>query len=164
MKIPGSDHPITITPAPKRWRARFAGQVVADSDHALILQEASYPAVVYFPREDVQMELMSRTDRGTHCPYKGDASYFTLNVDGQAAENAVWTYETPFPAMEAITERVAFYTDRIEVYEADDAEAAASPGPQDRKAIDDVIQHTDSGAGQSQREHWPASVEQPHGR
>ena len=164
MKLPGPDHPITITPAAKRWRARFEGHVIADSNAALILKEADYPAVVYFPREDVEMGYMSRTDRGTHCPYKGDASYFTLHMDGHFAENAIWTYETPFPAMEQIAGKLAFYTDKIEVYEVDDA--AVNPHhrdavSQDRAAVDEVVQHTDTGAGFSQREHWAANVTPP---
>ncbi|MBS0331416.1 MAG: DUF427 domain-containing protein, partial [Proteobacteria bacterium] len=119
---------------------------------------------------DVEMGYMSRTDRGTHCPYKGDASYFTLHMDGQFAENGVWTYETPFPAMEQIAGRLAFYPDRIEVYEVDDA--AVNPGhqgeavpeagaPQDRHAVDQAVQHTDTGAGFSQREHWAPNVTPP---
>ncbi|MBS0360116.1 MAG: DUF427 domain-containing protein [Proteobacteria bacterium] len=164
MKTPGPDHPITLTPATNRWRARFAGHVIADTNDALILREADYPPVVYFPRQDVEMGYMSRTDRGTHCPYKGDASYYTLHMDGQFAENGVWTYETPFPAMEQIAGRLAFYTDKIEVYAVDDA--AVNPHhrdetPQDRKVIDEVVQHTDSGAGYSQREHWAANVSPP---
>jgi len=149
MKIPGPDHPITITPAARRWQARFAGQIVADSESALILQEASYPQVVYFPRQDVDMSLMSRTGRGTHCPYKGDASYFSLNVGGRSAENAVWTYETPFPAMELISERIAFYTDRVEVQEAEDAVVNAhlqDAEPKDRTSIDEAEQPADMGA------------------
>jgi hypothetical protein len=110
------------------------------------------------------MGYMSRTDRGTHCPYKGDASYFTLHMDGQFAENAIWTYETPFPAMEQIAEHVAFYTDKIEVYEVEDA--AVNPHHrdavvQDRAAVDAVVQHTDSGSGASQREHWAPNVSTP---
>ena len=93
MKTPGPDHSITITPAPTRWRAKFAGHVIADSADALILQESTYPPVVYFPRADVSMDFMRRTDRSTHCPYKGDASYFTLLMDGKFAENAGWSYE-----------------------------------------------------------------------
>lgn len=122
MKTPGPDHPIVLEPAARRWRARFAGHVIADTAHALIVREADYPAVVYFPREDVATEFMGRTDRGTHCPYKGDATYYTLLMDGRFAENAVWSYETPFPAMEALAGRMAFYTDKIEVYEVDEAE------------------------------------------
>lgn len=165
MKTPGPDHPIILEPAANRWRARFAGHVIADSADALILRESTYPPVIYFPRIDVEMGFMSRTDRGTHCPYKGDASYFTVLMDGQFAENAVWTYEQPFPAMEAIEGRLAFYTDKIEVYEV--AEAAANPhhrrDPDEDYAItvDDVVQHTDSGSGASQRDHWPANVTTP---
>jgi uncharacterized protein (DUF427 family) len=165
MKTPGPDHPITIEPAANRWRARFAGHVIADSADALILREATYPPVVYFPRIDVEMGFMSQTDRGTHCPYKGDASYFTVLMDGQFAENAVWTYEQPFPAMQAIEGRLAFYTDKIEVYEV--SEAAVNPqrrrDPDEDFAItvDNVVQHTDSGSGAAQREHWPANVATP---
>lgn len=120
MKIPGPDHPITITPASRSWRARFNGQVVADSARAMVLKEASYPQVIYFPRDDVVMATLSRTDRMTHCPYKGDAAYFTVTVDGKLAPNAIWSYETPFPAMAAIAGHLAFYADRVDVYEVDD--------------------------------------------
>ncbi|MGZ3375832.1 MAG: DUF427 domain-containing protein [Phenylobacterium sp.] len=166
MKLPGPDHPITLTPAATRWRARFAGHVIADSADALILQEADYPAVVYFPRGDVSMEYMSRTARSTHCPYKGDASYFTVLMDGQFAENAVWTYELPYPAMEPIAERLAFYTNKVEVYAVD--EAAVNPHPKAAPVgedyaitVDDVVQHTDSGSGASQKDHWPTNVSTP---
>ncbi len=177
MKTPGPDHPITLTPAASRWRAKFAGHVIADSADALILQESTYPAVVYFPRADVEMSFLSRTERGTHCPYKGDASYYTVLMDGQFAENAVWTYEQPFPAMEAIEGRLAFYTDKIEVYEVTDAElaahqrgtpdlpvAAGANAPADTDfavTVDEVVQHTDSGSGASQKAHWPANVSEP---
>jgi uncharacterized protein (DUF427 family) len=168
MKLPGPDHPITLTPAPQRWRAKYAGHVIADSDNAIVLQEADYPAVVYFPKADVSMEYMGRTPRSTHCPYKGDASYFTVTMDGHIAENAVWSYELPYPAMEQIAERLAFYTDKIEVYAVDDAEV--NPHPHDRTpsegedftiTVDDVVLHTDSGSGNSQRQHWPANVSTP---
>jgi uncharacterized protein (DUF427 family) len=115
MKIPGPDHPITIRPADGRWRVLFAGQVIADSGEALILQEATYPPVVYFPRKDVAMDTLVRTQHATHCPYKGDAAYFSLRADGQVADNAVWTYETPFPAMEEIAGRLAFYPNKVTV-------------------------------------------------
>lgn len=120
MKLPGPDHPITISPAKTRWRAKYADHVIADSNDAVVLREADYPQVVYFPRADVAMEYMTRTSRSTHCPYKGDASYYTLLMDGQFAENAVWSYELPYPAMEPISERLAFYTDKVEVYAVDD--------------------------------------------
>jgi uncharacterized protein (DUF427 family) len=171
MKIPGPDHPITLAPAAGRWRARFAGHVIADSADALILQEASYPPVVYFPRADVSMDYMSRTDAKTHCPYKGDAAYYTLLMDGQFAENVVWTYEQPFPAMTEIADRLAFYTDRVEVYAVDEAELdahqrgtpalPAAAADDDATNVDAVVQHTDSGSGASQKEHWAANVSEP---
>ncbi|MFL5295027.1 MAG: DUF427 domain-containing protein [Phenylobacterium sp.] len=165
MKTPGPDHPITLEPARNRWRAYFAGHVIADSNDALILREADYPPRVYFPREDVAMEYMSRTDRRTHCPYKGDAAYYTVLMDGQFAENAVWTYEEPFPAMQQIEGRLAFYPDKVEVYEVDDA--AVNPDHVDEVvegrpvSVDDVVQHTDAGDGRAQREHWSPTVETP---
>lgn len=164
MKSPGPDHPITITPATARWRAKFAGHVIADTADAVVLKESTYPQVVYFPRADVSMDYMRRTDRSTHCPYKGDASYFTVLMDGQFAENAVWSYEQPFPAMAEIEDRLAFYTDKIEVYRLN----ADGVNPEPMAANDDhtisigeVVQHTDSGSGASQKEHWPTNVSTP---
>jgi uncharacterized protein (DUF427 family) len=80
MKLPGPDHPITIKPATERVRVTFNGKVVADSKRALVLQEAAYKPVFYIPREDAQMALTERTSNSTHCPYKGDASYYTIKV------------------------------------------------------------------------------------
>src|SRR5665213_1973541 len=99
MKLPGPDHPITITANPKRIRVSAGGVVIADTTHALTLKEASYPAVQYVPRSDANMALLQRTERTTHCPYKGDASYYSVVADGKTLENSIWTYETPFPAM-----------------------------------------------------------------
>jgi uncharacterized protein (DUF427 family) len=158
MKIPGPDHPITITPAKGRWRVSFENHVIADSGDALVLQEADYKPVVYFPRADVSMDYLSRTERSTHCPYKGDAAYYTLLMDGRFAENAVWTYEEPFPAMDQIRGRLAFYPDKVEIYGVDDA--AVNPRAE-HAAVDDVILHTDQGDGHSQREHWKPTDESP---
>src|SRR6202045_2002980 len=102
MKLPGPDHPTAITLTPKRVRVLADGVVIADTTHALTLKEASYPAVQYVPRSDAKMELLKKTERVTHCPYKGDASYFSITADGKTIENAIWTYETPFPAMAEI--------------------------------------------------------------
>jgi uncharacterized protein (DUF427 family) len=117
MKLPGPDHPITITANPKRVRVTVGGAVIADTTHALILKEASYPAVQYVPRSDANMELLQRTDRTTHCPYKGDASYFSIKADGKTLENSIWTYETPFPAMTEIAGHLAFYPDKVKIEE-----------------------------------------------
>jgi uncharacterized protein (DUF427 family) len=117
MKIPGPDHPITIEPNLKRVVVKFAGKVVADSTHALTLREASYAPVQYIPRADVDMSLLVRTQSSTHCPYKGDASYYSLATTEQRVDNAVWTYETPFAAMSAIKELLAFYPSRVDSIE-----------------------------------------------
>ena len=121
MKLPGPDHPISIARNDKRVCVRFAGKVIADSTRALRLQEASYPAVNYIPREDTDMSALTPTAHSSHCPYKGDASYFTVEAGGKDAANAVWSYEAPFEAVKEIAGYVAFYpsrVDRIEEFEA----------------------------------------------
>jgi len=117
MKIPGPDHPITIAPNPKRVRVRFGGQTIADTGRALTLKEAGYATVQYVPRADVAMDLLKPTTHSSHCPYKGDASYFTIAAGGKTAENAVWSYEQPFPAMADIAGYVAFYPNRVDAIE-----------------------------------------------
>lgn len=117
MKLPGPDHPITITPNLKRVRVIVGGQTVAETAQALRLQEASYPAVLYIPRADARMDLFTKTSNASHCPYKGDASYYSVAAGGKTAENAVWSYETPFPAMAEIKEYLAFYTSRVDAIE-----------------------------------------------
>jgi len=117
MKLPGPDHPITIAANPKRIRVSAGGVVIADTSQALTLKEASYPAVQYLPRGDANMALLARTDRTTHCPYKGDASYFSINANGKSLENSIWTYETPFPAMAEIAGHLAFYPDKVTIEE-----------------------------------------------
>ncbi|ULK99038.1 DUF427 domain-containing protein [Bradyrhizobium sp. I71] len=117
MKLPGPDHPITITPNPRRVRVTAGDIVIAETRKALTLKEAKYPAVQYVPREDTNMALLERTDRVTHCPYKGDASYFSVKADGKMLDNAIWTYETPFPAMTEIAGHLAFYPDKVKIEE-----------------------------------------------
>jgi uncharacterized protein (DUF427 family) len=117
MKLPGPDHPITITANPKRVRVSLGGVVIAETNTALQLKEASYPAVNYVPRKDANMALLARTARVTHCPYKGDANYFSIVADGKTIENAIWTYEAPFPAMTEISGHLAFYPDKVKIEE-----------------------------------------------
>lgn len=117
MKLPGPDHPITITQNPRRVRVTAGDIVIAESTKALTLKEAKYPAVQYVPREDANMALLERTDRTTHCPYKGDASYYSIKADGKTLDNAIWTYETPFPAMTEISGHLAFYPDKVKIEE-----------------------------------------------
>lgn len=115
MKHPGPDHPITIAPFTGRVVVSLAGVPLVDTTDALVLREARLPPVYYLPRADAEMGFFARTPHRTHCPYKGDASYHTLHAGGRMAENAVWSYEDPFPAMAAITGRLAFYPDRVDI-------------------------------------------------
>jgi uncharacterized protein (DUF427 family) len=117
MKEPGPDHPMTITPAGKRVRVSFAGKVIADSTRALRMEEKGYPPRLYIPRADADMGALARTGHSTHCPYKGDASYFSLTVNGRSAENAVWTYERPFLAVAAIKDHLCFYNGKVDAIE-----------------------------------------------
>ncbi len=118
---------LIIEPSEKRIRAVFNGETIADSRRVLIMQETRLPAVFYFPREDVRMDLLSPTDRRTYCPFKGNASHWTLTVDGKTAENAVWGYEAPFDEAEMVEDHVAFYWDPIDSWFADDTEIQAPP-------------------------------------
>ena len=108
------NHRVTTQPAGGRVRVIFDGEVVADTKAAIRLDEADYPAVYYVPRNDVKMESLTRTTHGTYCPFKGDASYFTLESRGRTAENAVWTYETPYDEVAVIKEYLAFYPDKVD--------------------------------------------------
>jgi uncharacterized protein (DUF427 family) len=117
VKIPGPDHPITVARNPKRVVVTLAGRVIADTRDALTLKEASYPAVQYIPRKDVDMTLLERTDHATYCPYKGDAGYFSIPVGGDRSVNAIWTYEAPYDAVRVIKDHVAFYPDRVDAIE-----------------------------------------------
>jgi uncharacterized protein (DUF427 family) len=114
MKIPGPDHPISIDANRSRVVVTAGGKVIADSRDALTLREASYPAVQYIPRRDVDMAALTRSEHTTYCPYKGDASYYSIAAGGDRSRNAVWSYETPFEAMAQIKGYVAFYPDRVD--------------------------------------------------
>ena len=153
VKVPGPEHPITVAASPARLRALYQGHVIADTASALILKEASYHPVAYFPRKDVDMAFLTRTGLDTYCPYKGHAGYFSLEMDGHIAENAAWTYETPHAAMGVIAGRLAFYPNLVTIEEAPAEPSAVS--------VDAVVQHTDSGAGRSQGEHWAPTARDP---
>jgi uncharacterized protein (DUF427 family) len=117
VKVPGPEHPIAIAPGSKRVRVTFAGRVVADSTRALTLQETTYKPVHYIPRKDADMTAFERTEHQTYCPYKGDASYYSIKVGDKVAENAVWTYEQAFPAVSGIEGYLAFYPNRVDAIE-----------------------------------------------
>jgi len=117
IKIPGPDHPIAIQRNPARVVVTVAGRVIADTREALTLDEAHYSAVQYIPRKDVDMAQLTRSDRTTYCPYKGDAAYFSIPVGGGRSIDAVWSYETPYAAVAGIKDHLAFYPDRVDAIE-----------------------------------------------
>ena len=117
VKVPGPQHPIAIARTGTRIIVKVAGRIVADTLDALTLREAGYPPVHYIPRRDVDMTLLERTDHATYCPYKGDAAYFSIPVGGARSVDAVWTYETPYPAVADIKDYLAFYPDRVDAIE-----------------------------------------------
>jgi uncharacterized protein (DUF427 family) len=111
---PGPDHPITVVANPNRVVVSVGGRVVANTERALVLQESTYPAVQYIPLADVDQTLLQRTDNSTYCPFKGDASYYSITVGGERSVDAIWTYQDPFPAVSEIKDHVAFYPDRVD--------------------------------------------------
>jgi uncharacterized protein (DUF427 family) len=127
MTDPTQTH-MTVEPFRGRVRARYADHIIADTDDALVLREGDRPAVYYFPVGDVEMGYFGVSDRTTHCPLKGDASYYSVRIDGNWAEDVAWTYREPKAEAGVISGRVAFDTARVEVYEIDDAAIEAGLG------------------------------------
>jgi len=117
VKIPGPDHPITVTPARGRVTVIAAGRTIADTRAALILKEAAYLLVYYIPRKDVDMARLQRTTHQTYCPYKGECNYYSIPLGGERSVNAVWTYEAPYAAVAEIKDHLAFYPDRVDAIE-----------------------------------------------
>jgi uncharacterized protein (DUF427 family) len=113
--IPDASHPITVEPAGEHIVVTAGGRTIADTRAALALREASYPAIYYIPREDADLTQLERTDHGSYCPFKGEASYFSVVPAGEQGVNAVWTYEAPYDAVAPIKDHLAFYTDRVQV-------------------------------------------------
>jgi uncharacterized protein (DUF427 family) len=111
---PGPEHPIAIERNPARVVVTVAGRVVADTHDALTLREAGYAPVQYIPLADVDESLLAPTDHASYCPYKGDASYYSVPAGGERSVDAVWTYRAPYEAVAEIKDRVAFYADRVE--------------------------------------------------
>jgi uncharacterized protein (DUF427 family) len=108
------DYRIDLEPSAETRRVRFEGEIIAESSRALVVRETKHEPVVYFPREDVRLAHLERTAHQTFCPFKGDASYWTLRVGEAASENTAWTYEEPFPEVAGLKDYVAFYADRVE--------------------------------------------------
>ena len=114
-KIPGPDHPITVEPTSARVVVRVGGRTLADTDKALTLREASYPAVQYVPLAAIDNDAIRPTETHTYCPYKGEASYYTIATGDGELTDAIWTYPEPYEAVADIAGYAAFYPDRVEV-------------------------------------------------
>ena len=112
---PGPQHPITVEPAAARITVTAGGTPVADTTAALALQEAKYPTVYYIPLADVRSDVLKPSDHTTYCPYKGDASYYSIaTAEGELAD-VVWYYAEPYPAVADIAGHVAFYADKVDI-------------------------------------------------
>ena len=123
----GPDYRIEVEPSPRQVVVVFNGETVADTRAALLVRETRLPAVYYLPRDDVRMDLMQRTEYHTHCPFKGNASYFTLVVGDHVAENAVWSYEDPLPEVAELGGYVAFYRNRMGAWYEEGEEVSIDP-------------------------------------
>jgi len=113
--VPGPDHPITVTPADSTVTVRLGGRTIAKSDRALVLREASYPPVHYVPLEDVEDGVLAPSSHETYCPFKGDASYYSLRDGDTVIADAVWSYVTPYDTVAQIANHVAFYPQHVEI-------------------------------------------------
>jgi uncharacterized protein (DUF427 family) len=112
---PTAEHPITVNPTGKRVVVRVNGEIVADTNEALQLQESTYPAVQYIPVKDVVPDVLTRTDTSTYCPFKGEAGYYSVTTGGGTVDDVIWFYEQPYPAVAAIAGHAAFYPDKAEI-------------------------------------------------
>jgi uncharacterized protein (DUF427 family) len=113
--IPGPDHPITMQPSSDHVVVKAGDAVVADSTNAVTLHEASYPPVYYVPLADVDSELLETSDTTTYCPYKGEASYYSVRAGDDVVKDAIWFYDQPYDAVSDIAGHVAFYPDRVQI-------------------------------------------------
>jgi uncharacterized protein (DUF427 family) len=124
VKQPGPEHPITIDANPARVVVTVAGQIVASSRRALTLREVDYPPVQYIPMADIEESLLAPSDHVSYCPFKGDASYFSVPAGGERSRNAAWVYREPYPAVAGIKDHVAFYPDRVDAITEQDPATA----------------------------------------
>lgn len=115
--VPGPDHPITLEPTRARVTVTLGGRVVADTTAAITLREAAYPPVQYIPLADIDPDVLRPSDHATYCPFKGDASYHSLQVGDDLVPAAVWLYPAPHDAVAPIKDHVAFYPDKVDTIE-----------------------------------------------
>jgi uncharacterized protein (DUF427 family) len=125
-----ASHPgysIAFEPCPRRVRVMVAGETVADSTAVMYMHEKAHVPVYYFPRDDVRMDLLTATDHDSFCPFKGEATYWSIAVDGQVCENTVWSYAAPFDEVAEIKDYLAFYWDRVDAWFEEDEEIFVHP-------------------------------------
>jgi uncharacterized protein (DUF427 family) len=118
--LDGPGHRLLLHPFPRRVRAELGGETVLDTTHGFLLHESNIDPVLYVPVEDVRPEALARTGHTTHCPFKGDATYWTLRAGGQERENAVWGYETPLDDAPWLLGLVAFHPDKLDAWYDED--------------------------------------------
>ena len=106
---------VEFEPAGKHICVEFQDAVIADTERALRILETGHEPAFYIPRADVAMEFLERTSHATFCPFKGDASYWSLHVGEVLSENSVWSYEEPFPEVDTLRDYVSFYTERVSI-------------------------------------------------
>jgi uncharacterized protein (DUF427 family) len=126
-KLRSEQHRISVELAPRRVRVTFNGEVIADSNSVRLLRETGHQPVYYFPPEDVRADLVEPTDLHTRCPYKGEASYWTVRVGDRVSENAMWGYLDPLPEREDIRGYRAFYCNRMDAWYEEDEQVFATP-------------------------------------
>ena len=115
---------IDLEPLPFRVRAEVDGATVLDSNHVLVMYELGHAPVYYVPSDDLSQALLTESDHSTYCPYKGDASYWSLTVDGRLVENVVWAYLDPYPEMASLVELRGIYWDRMDAWFHDGTQAS----------------------------------------
>lgn len=121
-EVEGPKNKILFQPFPRRVRAEIGGQTVMDTERGMLLHETHILPQLYVPIEDVGSEFLTPTDHSTHCPYKGDASYWTVTVGDDSRENAVWGYADPTEGADWLEGYVAFYWDQVDVWLDEDEE------------------------------------------
>jgi uncharacterized protein (DUF427 family) len=156
LKTPGPEHPITLTRTRGRVRALFEGHLLADSDKAILLREAGQPDRYYFPRESVETEVLKQGERRSWSSYMGQAAWFTIYRDRKVVDDVAWSYENPPEVLQDIGGMISFDLDDVDIQRDERAET-----DDQRARMSEYIRHTDSGAGSSQAEHWPANVSRP---
>lgn len=134
------EHRVDIEPSPRRVRVTVADRVVADTTHAMLLRESRHTPVYYIPRTDVALDMLTKTEHSTYCPYKGHASYYTITAGNRVEENAIWSYETPYDECDPIREHMAFYWKKVDHWYEEDEEIFVHPRDP-HKRVDVVLSH-----------------------